>query len=86
MKLVVLAVALVAGGCRIAPVRLGSDSAHGQTLGKRTEFAEKIVNMKRAPVTLIARDGSQCTVDEVTWRDTRVGESATCMWNYTDTR
>ena len=86
VKLVLLVVALVALGCRVAPVRLGSDSALGQSLGKRAEFAEKTVNMKRAPFTLIARDGSRCTVDEATWRDTRVGEKATCMWEYTNAR
>ena len=82
MQPVSLAVALLVAGCRIAPVPFGSDSATGQSLAKRSEFSEKVVSMKRAPLTFIAKDGSRCQVDERTWRDVRVGGKATCMWEY----
>jgi hypothetical protein len=83
MKPAPLAIALVLAACRIAPVPFGSDSSSGQSLARRSEFAEKVVNIKRSPLTFIARDGSRCQVDEQTWRDIRVGEKATCMWEFT---
>jgi hypothetical protein len=87
MKLLALATLLVASGCQaIRPVTFGADSARGQSLNNRTEAAEKVVNIKRQPRTFIARDGSRCEVDEETWRDTRVGEKATCLWEFTDKR
>jgi hypothetical protein len=86
MRLILLAV-LVASGCQaIRPVTFGADSARGQSLSNRTEAAEKVVNMKRQPWTFVAKDGSRCEVDEQTWRDTRVGEKATCLWEFTGKR
>jgi hypothetical protein len=83
MKHLVLVGALIGvAGCRIAPVTLGGDSTRGQALSNRTEFAEKIVNMKRSPATLVAKDGSRCRVDEQTWHGVRVGDSYACMWEY----
>jgi hypothetical protein len=84
MRLLVLAIALAGAGCRIAPVTLGADSARGQSLSKRTEFAEKVVNMKRSGFTFVAKDGSRCQVDEETWRATRVGDRATCVWEFVE--
>ena len=87
MRLVALATVLVASGCQpFRPVPFGADSASGQSLSKRTEVAEKVVSMKRKPLTFIAKDGSRCEVAEQTWRDTRVGDKATCMWEFTGKR
>lgn len=86
MKLSTVALALFAAACRIPPVSLNADSASGQHLTNRTEFGEKTVRQKKPPLTFIASDGSRCTVDELTYRDIRVGEKATCMWEYTGTR
>ena len=86
MRHMVLAICLLGVACRVAPVRLGGDSATGQSLNNRTEFTEKVVNMKRQPWTFIARDGSRCTVAEEVWRATEVGERATCMWEFTGQR
>jgi hypothetical protein len=87
MRLLALATLLVASGCQaIRPVPFGADSATGQSLSNRTEAAEKVVNMKRQPLTFIAKDGSRCQVDEETWRNTKVGEKATCLWEFTGKR
>jgi predicted lipoprotein len=82
----VVALAVSLGGCRINPVPFGSDSVVGQSNVNRTEFTEKVVNIKRAPVTLVAKDGSRCQVDELTWRDTRVGDKTTCAWEFAGKR
>lgn len=82
MRYALLVLSLAATACGIRPARLGTDSASGQSKVKRAEFAEKIVNMKRAPLTLVARDGSRCQVDGETYRATRVGDRATCMWEF----
>ena len=82
MRQVLLAIGLLVGACRVAPVRLGGDSATGQSLNNRDEFKEKVVSMKRQPWTFIARDGSRCQVPEETWRATEVGETAICVWEF----
>ena len=82
MKLSMVALTLFAAACRVQPVTLNNDSASGQSLTKKTEFTEKEVRMKRAPLTFIAKDGSRCTVNEQTYRETQVGWKATCMWEY----
>jgi hypothetical protein len=80
MRLAVLSLLVIVAACHVRPVPFGTDSALGRSKTKGPEYAEKVVNMKRSPVTLIARDGSRCTVDETTFRDTRVGETAVCTW------
>jgi hypothetical protein len=35
---------------------------------------------KQAPTTLIADDGSRCTVSEKRYNDTRIGDDALCVW------
>ena len=45
-----------------------------------TGVAKKEVFGKREPVTLIAKDKTECTVPEPTFRETAVGEKVRCEW------
>ncbi len=47
-------------------------------------FAAKIVAGKEEPTTLIAKDGSRCTVPEPRFREIQIGENALCPWRTGD--
>lgn len=40
----------------------------------------KVVSGKREPNILIARDGTECTVQQQAWEDAAVGEKTFCFW------
>lgn len=43
-------------------------------------LARKCIVDKVAPAYLVAADGSECTVTEKRFRETRVGDMVLCMW------
>jgi hypothetical protein len=57
-----------------AAPRAGADSA--LTLG----LSRKPVSGKEAPTTLLARDGTRCTVTEKRFNEIVHGEQVTCAW------
>lgn len=82
--------ALAAGGCHVRPIEIpGRDrdprALPGSTDDRATRAEDAQVSMKRvmskqAPTTLIADDGSRCTVSEKRYNDTRIGDDALCVW------
>lgn len=53
----------------------------GQTVQSRVGgVSRKVVRGKRAPVTLIADDKTECIVPESKWKETSIGEKVTCEW------
>ena len=44
------------------------------------EISQKPVDGKSAPATLIAKDGTRCTVSESKFRETSIGEKVSCAW------
>lgn len=83
---VIAALLLLQAGCRwnpgqslrppgkIRPPGEAKPTPQGTSLGRKT------VASKEAPSTLIAADGSSCTVSEKEFGETIVGTSATCLW------
>ena len=49
-------------------------------LGRETGVGRKVIKGKREPVTLIADDKTECIVPESKFRETSIGEKATCEW------
>jgi len=43
-------------------------------------YGLKSVHGKEDPATLIARDGTTCTVDKKKYESTKIGKSAWCTW------
>jgi hypothetical protein len=87
----VLVLALAEAGCDPRPLPLpgrGNDPRElpGQGTSDRTartpqgELAPKYVAGKEAPATLIAEDGSRCTVPEPRYREVSIGERVLCAW------
>ena len=89
-----LALLLVAPGCSrpyyvgTDGIRLGSDrppppstprSATADT-ATTIPLARKRVDSKEPPSTLIARDGTRCTVTASRYADIREGEYVVCAW------
>jgi hypothetical protein len=82
--------ALAAGGCRVRPLTMpGADrdprALPGSPDDRATRVDDAQVSMKRVaakepPSTLIADDGSRCTVPERRYEETRVGSQALCVW------
>ncbi|MFN2564050.1 MAG: hypothetical protein ABR499_03455 [Gemmatimonadaceae bacterium] len=56
---------------------------HGRR-GELIQVSEKVVAGKQAPSTLLAEDGSRCTVTKKRFEDTREGDRATCGWRRDD--
>jgi hypothetical protein len=90
-----LLASLSAGSC--APIRpmsmpnRGGDPREmpGSTAEPRTTTRDlptylKVVAGKEPPTTLIAHDGSRCTVTERRYRDVQVGDDALCAWRKSD--
>jgi hypothetical protein len=64
----------------VLPRRPGSDTTSAQDGSAMAMPARKQVSDKEAPSSLIARDGSRCTVTAKRFSETRVGEEAWCAW------
>ena len=65
------------------PTRAAIDGkVPGQRAGGSTEpnVSRKRVDSKEEPATLVAADRTRCTVTEERFRDTKVGDNATCDW------
>jgi hypothetical protein len=65
------------------PTRAAIDGkVPGQRAGGSTEanVSRKRVDSKEEPATLVAADRTRCTVTEQRFRDTKVGDNATCDW------
>ena len=86
---------LAAAGC-IRPIvpgvpGLGMDTLsirrpprdHGRR-GDVLQVSEKVVAGREAPTTLLAEDGSRCTVTKRRFDDTREGDRVTCAWRRDD--
>ena len=83
-------VLVVGQGC----VRIGRGGPPQLLTGKRTStqttrssderlsdgFGPKSVHGKQAPLSLIARDGTSCTVSKRKFESTRLGTSVWCFW------
>jgi hypothetical protein len=80
----------LAGGCRVQPVTLPGKERDPRALpgapdnravtAENAQVSMKWVTSKEAPTTLIADDGTRCTVSEKQFNDTRIGDSALCVW------
>jgi hypothetical protein len=71
-----LALTLVLGtaGCAPGPVPVSSPDVFGGITSRKELVA------KRAPATLVARDGSVCGVAPDWFRNVNVGETIPCRW------
>jgi hypothetical protein len=62
----------------------------GNVVGQRASASStanasrKRVDAKEEPATLVAPDRTRCTVTEQRYRDTKVGDNATCDWRTGD--
>ena len=71
---------------RIPVIDPASAAVSGKVAGQRpresseANLSRKRVDSKADPATLIAIDGSRCTVTESRYRDTKVGDNVTCDW------
>lgn len=45
-------------------------------------LAKKTVASKNPPVTLVAADATHCDTDEKKFKDTKVGDVVSCVWQY----
>ncbi|HEV7992027.1 MAG TPA: hypothetical protein VGP25_09395 [Gemmatimonadaceae bacterium] len=68
----------------VMPARRGSAGTVGakpdSASAIRSALSSKLVSGKEAPATLIARDGSRCSVSAKRYDDMREGEEAWCAW------
>jgi hypothetical protein len=65
------------------PTRAAIDGrVPGQRASGSTEanVSRKRVDAKEEPATLVAADRTRCTVTDERFRDTKVGDTATCDW------
>lgn len=65
------------------PTRAAIDGkVPGQRAAGSTEanVSRKRVDSKEEPATLVAADRTRCAVTEQRFRDTKVGDNATCDW------
>lgn len=72
----ILAVLLLAGalgGCALMPGWLQTGSAGGG-------WGSKTVDFKEDPATLLARDGTLCTVTVSKYRNVKLGDRVWCHW------
>ena len=47
---------------------------------KNAAFGRKVVHGKESPGTLVAPDGSRCTVTEKRFHEVKEGDEVTCAW------
>jgi hypothetical protein len=91
-SLLTVTLALAAGGC-IQPVIPGVRGLEPETprpapgerpTDGRPAFRPKRVAQKEPPATLIAKDGSWCTVGEDRYRMIKIDDSVWCGWTGTN--
>lgn len=85
-----LCLSALAAGCRVRPLTMPGQDRDPRALpgsaddrATRADDAQvslKRVTAKEAPATLIADDGSRCTVSEKRYEETRIGHNALCVW------
>lgn len=85
MRTAVLVVAVFLLGCvrtqRPEITTVGGGRRLPQTGGAaRAAISQKVVSGKDEPTTLIAHDGSTCTVTAQKFRETAIGEKVWCAW------
>jgi hypothetical protein len=69
------------GGKSLLPSGVNEGSPSTGRNARSTEgYGRKPVHGKEDPSTLIARDGTTCTVGKKKYDSTRVGKSAWCTW------
>jgi hypothetical protein len=81
---------LAASGCRVRPLTMPGGDRDPRALpgspdnrATRVEDAQvslKRVSAKEAPATLIADDGTRCSVSEKRYAETKIGHDALCVW------
>jgi hypothetical protein len=85
MRTAILVVAVSLVGC-VRPehpgiTNVGGGSRVPRTAGAtRAAISQKVVSGKEEPTTLIARDGSTCSVSAERFRETAIGEKVWCAW------
>jgi len=76
-------------GCAKSPRPVldpASAAVSGKVIGQRpgatseANLSRKRVDTKESPATLVASDGSRCTVNESRYRDTKIGDDVSCDW------
>jgi hypothetical protein len=83
---------LSAGGCAsVRPMSMPNRGGHPREMPgsaaeprmttKELQTYVKVVAGKEPPTTLIAGDGSRCTVTERRYRNIQVGDDALCAWH-----
>jgi hypothetical protein len=72
MRMLVLATAMLA----LSACAAKEDVPAGGPLGLGT----KAVICKVAPSTLVAADGTMCTITPLRFREIQIGEAVTCTW------
>ncbi|HYD51777.1 MAG TPA: hypothetical protein VEA99_04080 [Gemmatimonadaceae bacterium] len=95
LRPIALAVCLALAGC-VRPLFPGSERIYGDDglnprpdrTGMREsangpQLARKVVSGKEAPSTLVAPDGSRCSVTERRFKEVTEGEKVTCAWRST---
>ena len=85
---------VAAQGCMYVPaskggrgIELATDRARlnrSESNGGGGGFAPKVVENKRKPTRLVARDGTSCVVSDKKFNSTEPGESVWCTWFDTD--
>jgi hypothetical protein len=86
MRTAILVVAVSLLGCVRAEhpgvTRVGGGGRIPQAGGAATRAAlsQKVVSGKEEPTTLIALDGSTCSVSAQRFRETAIGEKVWCAW------
>jgi hypothetical protein len=68
------------GAPGFVPPRGTARPTPGNSRTPRSVVAKKMVASKSPPVTLVAGDNTHCDVDEKTYKDTRIGDAVTCLW------
>jgi hypothetical protein len=81
---------IVAGACRVRPLTLPGRERDPRALpgspddrttrAEDTQVSLKRVSSKEPPTTLVADDGTRCTVSEKRYNETRIGADALCAW------
>jgi hypothetical protein len=82
--------ALAVSGCRVRPLTMPGGDRDPRALPgspdnratrvEDTQVSLKRVSAKEAPATLIADDGTRCSVSEKRYTETKTGDDALCVW------
>jgi len=77
-----LLLAVAVSGClRVGQMKPPMDMEPPIDMARATgEWGVKLVDAKYEPSTLIARDGTRCTVTPDRFRAARVGDGVACYW------